>query len=205
MRGSFKQNSVVTQPYGRNSHANVSDFSDPKVVSKLSKGKLKDESSLNKSSHDKDDENSEDRSDSSDGHSDVFVRTKAQNHHNISSIDEPDQEGSGYMETMKHNDQNIIANQTQGPVGSSRQQSFESENKSTLEKTVAPGPAEVKRRPVQSNSKNINTMSQKPGGSSLSNSIEGQPANLIPALDLQGAKDYTSNYIASNKEATIDH
>ena len=39
----------------------------------------------------------------------------------------------------------------------------------------------------------------------MSNSIEGQPQNLIPALDLQGAKDYTSNYIASNKDATIDH
>ena len=173
MRGSFKQNSVVTQPFGRNSQANVSDFSDPKVISKLSKGKLKDESSLNKSSHDKDDEQSE-QSDSSDGHSDVFVRTKAQTHHNISSIEEPDHEGSGYMETMKHNDQNIIASgQTQGPAGSSHQQSFESENKSTLEKTIAPGPAEVKRRPVQSNSKNINTISQKPGGSSMSNSIEG--------------------------------
>ena len=155
----MKQQSIVTQPFGRNSQANVSDFSDPKVVSKLSKGKLKDESSLNKSSHDKDDEQSDDRSDSSDGHSDVFVRTKAQTHHNISSIDEPDQEGSGYMETMKHNDQNIIASgQTQGPAGSSHQQSFESENRSTLEKTIAPGPAEVIRRPVQSNSKNINTL-----------------------------------------------
>ena len=109
VRGSGKQSSIVTQPFGRNSQANVSDFSDHKVVSKLShKGKLKDESSLNKSSHDKD-EQSEERSDSSDGHSDVFVRTKAQTHHNISSIDEPDQDGSGYMETMKHNDQNIIA------------------------------------------------------------------------------------------------
>lgn len=55
---------------------------------------------------------------SSQGHSDVFVRTKAVNH-NTSSIDEP---GDEHFDTMKHNNKNIIASGQPGVIGSSRDQ-----------------------------------------------------------------------------------
>ena len=80
------------------------------AASKLSKGKLKDESSLNKSSQDKlEGTNSDDDSQQSSegGQSEVFVRTKAAAHHNSSSIDEPQEDNE--LDTMKHNDKNIIA------------------------------------------------------------------------------------------------
>lgn len=64
---------------------------------------------MNKSSHDKlnseDDEDSQQTSE--DGQSEVFVRTKAAANHNTSSIDEPVEDGE--LDTMKHNDKNIIA------------------------------------------------------------------------------------------------
>jgi len=104
MRTSGKQSSVITQPYNRNSQAGVSEFSDHKIgTSKISKSKLKDESSLNKSSRavDEDvnsDSQDDDESQSSGVHSDVFVRTKAAN---ISSFDDPDANG---LDTEKNND-----------------------------------------------------------------------------------------------------
>lgn len=112
MRTSGKQSSIVTQPYGRNSQANVSEFSEHKIAaSKLSKGKLKDESSLNKSSQKQheDDTNSDDDSDDSCVQSDVFVRTKAAVH-NTSSMEEPVEVSESHM---KHNDQNVVASAEQ--------------------------------------------------------------------------------------------
>ena len=77
------------------------------VASKHSKARSKDESFLNKSSNDNatNSDNNDDSESSSQGHSDVFVRTKAVNH-NTSSMDEPPEDG---YDTMKHNKKNIIA------------------------------------------------------------------------------------------------
>ena len=154
MRTSGKQSSIVTQPFGRNSQDHGSEYSNVKIAaSKLSKNKLKDESSLNKSSQDKlDGTNSEDddsQQTSEDGNSETFVRTKAAANHNNSSMEEPVEDGE--LDTMKHNDKNIIAQGQPGVIGSSRDQSYASDNKSTLEKTTKAGPAEVKRRPVAAN------------------------------------------------------
>lgn len=132
MRTSGKQSSVITQPYHRNSQAGVSEFSDHKIgTSKISKSKLKDESSLNKSSRDPVDEDvnsdsqDDDESQSSGVNSDVFVRTKAAN---ISSFDDPDLNG---LDTVKNNDK--VGEGQAGIQGSSRDQnSFASDMKTTL-------------------------------------------------------------------------
>ena len=72
---------------------------------------------MNKSSNDHADAVS-DETDSEDGHSDVFVRTKAAKH-NISSIEEPAEDGQDAgFDTMKHNEKNIIASGQAGVIDS---------------------------------------------------------------------------------------
>lgn len=109
MRQSGKQSSLATANlHGRGSLANASENSETKIGA-FSKPKLKEESSIAKSSKEKDgDTNSAISSHDDSDESEVFVRTKAVAHHdhNHSSMDEVD----GNYDTMKHNDQNIIAN-----------------------------------------------------------------------------------------------
>ena len=103
MRASAKQSSVITQHFARNSQAGLSELSENRVNSNVSKTKLRgDESSLNKSSKERADEEdmgSDDGSRSStESRSEVFVRTKAAN---ISSFEDPLDMN---LDTMKHAD-----------------------------------------------------------------------------------------------------
>ena len=107
---------------------------------------------MNKSSKDHvDDDDGSDQDDqddgdsqSSSGQSDVFVRTKAAN---ISSFDDP---AENVMDTVKNNE--AIAEGQPGVQGSSLDQSYASEMKNTITKTVVSG-ADVKRRPVDAKTK----------------------------------------------------
>ena len=92
---------------------------------------------MNKSSKDKDNDDTNSarssRSGSESEESQVFVRTKAAPVHHESSTD--DQLHDGY-DTMKHNDQNIIASGRDGDLAISnevsKEESMASEAKSTL-------------------------------------------------------------------------
>lgn len=82
---------MITQTFAKHSQNNVSEFSDNRITDGLSRHKLKEESSLNKSSREPmnalDDVASEENSlSSTETRSEVFVRTKAAN---VSSIEDP--------------------------------------------------------------------------------------------------------------------
>ena len=101
---------------------------------------------------------------------------------------------------MKHNDKNIIAQGQPGVIGSSRDQSYTSENKSTLDKLATKGvQAEVIRRPVAANNPNNRTKGQGAHQtSSMSNSIEVPTQSLIPALNLPDNKNYTLGSLSND-------
>lgn len=106
MRQSGKQSSLATANLHRGSLANVSDTSEPKIGA-FTKTKLKEESSIDKTSKQKEEDTNSGLSSNADSdESEVFVRTKAAVCHGDSSLEEVD----GDYDSMKHNDQNIIAN-----------------------------------------------------------------------------------------------
>ena len=141
VRQSGKQSSLATANlHGRGSMANVSDASESKMGG-FSKNKLKEESSIAKSSKDKggiEDTNSVASSQQDSEESEVFVRTKAQAHHDHSSTDDA---GANY-ETMKHNEQNIIASEQGAPIDHltmSQQNSTATDQKVPLQMQTAVG------------------------------------------------------------------